>query len=180
MTHHFPDGLPNAILVSDRYGAYMNFASKGKQYCLAHLLRDAKYLQDLENTPWATQFIQWIEDSFANRFAPDLADRLDVLLKETLTCGTPKTGSFLKWMQKKKEDLTTFLSNPDVPLDNNASERAIRNIKSKTKIACQFKTEKGACIYANIRSVMDTACKNDGSNWKTFLQIAQNYLQVAT
>jgi transposase len=47
-----------------------------------------------------------------------------------------------------------------VPPDNNGSERAVRNIKVKQKISGQFKIEKTAQNFAQIRSVIDTTIKN--------------------
>jgi hypothetical protein len=51
---------------------------------------------------------------------------------------------------------------PQFPPDNNASERAIRNVKVKTKVSCQFRNSegKGAARFARIRSVIDTTIKN--------------------
>ncbi|MDO9276205.1 MAG: transposase, partial [Lutibacter sp.] len=46
-----------------------------------------------------------------------------------------------------------------VPPDNNASERAIRNVKVKQKISGQFKIEQAAQNFAKIRSVIDTTIK---------------------
>ena len=47
-----------------------------------------------------------------------------------------------------------------MPGDNNASERAIRNVKVKQKISGQFKIEQAAQNFAQIRSVIDTIIKN--------------------
>ena len=63
----------------------------------------------------------------------------------------------------------TFLYHQKVPPDNNASERAIRNAKVKTKVSNQFKTLTGANGFAIIRSVIDTTIKN-----------SQNVLQALT
>ena len=63
-------------------------------------------------------------------------------------------------MCRERQHLFTFLFIEDVPPDNNASERAIRNVKVKQKISGQFKTEKAARNFAKIRSVIDTTIKN--------------------
>ncbi|MDR1897733.1 MAG: transposase, partial [Prevotellaceae bacterium] len=49
-----------------------------------------------------------------------------------------------------------------IPADNNASERAIRNVKVKTKVSGQFRNieGKGADRFARLRSVIDTTIKN--------------------
>tara|TARA_R110001583_G_scaffold48651_2_gene152382 strand:+ start:2177 stop:2371 length:195 start_codon:yes stop_codon:yes gene_type:complete len=60
-----------------------------------------------------------------------------------------------------------------VPPDNNASERAIRNVKVKQKVSGQFKTEDGAQVYAIIRSVTDTCIKNGQNILDAFKTIAK-------
>jgi hypothetical protein len=63
---------------------------------------------------------------------------------------------------KNRDSILTFLYYPEVPPDNNGSERAIRKIKVKTKVSGQFRNKdgKGADRFARIRSVIDTAIKN--------------------
>jgi len=56
-------------------------------------------------------------------------------------------------MVKCRDYIFTFLHMPQVPPDNNSSERAIRNIKVKQKISDQFKSPNGAFIFAVLRSV---------------------------
>jgi len=68
--------------------------------------------------------------------------------------------TFYKRMLRDRDHIFTFLFIPEVPPDNNASERAIRNIKVKQKISGQFKVEKAAQNFAKIRSVIDTTIKN--------------------
>jgi len=63
-------------------------------------------------------------------------------------------------MLREKQHIFTFLFIEDVPSDNNASERAIRNVKVKPKISGQFKVEQAAQNFAEIRSVIDTTIKN--------------------
>lgn len=55
---------------------------------------------------------------------------------------------------------------------NNASERAIRNVKVKQKVSGQFKTENEAQHYAVIRSVTDTCIKNGQNVLAAFKTIA--------
>lgn len=45
---HFPDGLPDSILVTDRHGSYFNMEVKNYQVCIAHLLRNIQYLSELD------------------------------------------------------------------------------------------------------------------------------------
>jgi len=62
--------------------------------------------------------------------------------------------------KENKDIILTFLYHQNVPPDNNASERAIRNVKVKSKVSGQFRTEKGATRFAILRSVIDTTRKS--------------------
>ena len=46
-----------------------------------------------------------------------------------------KQKAFVKHLIKNQESIFTFLYYSPVPYDNNGSERAIRNVKVKTKIS---------------------------------------------
>ena len=76
-------------------------------------------------------------------------------------------------MTKYSDYIFTFLFYNYVPPDNNGSERAIRNVKVKQKVSGQFKTERGANIYAIIRSVTDTCIKNEQNILFAFKTIAK-------
>ena len=48
----------------------------------------------------------------------------------------------------------------DLPFTNNLSERVLRGIKSKMKVAGQFQNISSAEYYANIRSYIETCYRN--------------------
>ena len=171
----FPNGLPNAIVCSDRLAAQLSTVSKGSQICLVHLLRDLNFLIEKEKTPWAKEFKQLLKDAIAlkqeqvqyQRGDPrtkDIEDRTDRLLSDSFEeLGWEKethhkTMTFFKAMKKLRECLFVFLYRTDVPPDNNASERAVRPIKVKMKISGQFKSLQQE--FAILRSIVDTAIKN--------------------
>ena len=60
-------------------------------------------------------------------------------------------------MIKGRNYLFTFLYDLEVPPDNNASERAVRNVKIKQKISGQFKS--GQDTFCILRSIIDTLRK---------------------
>jgi hypothetical protein len=86
--------------------------------------------------------------------------RLDKLLEYSLPTEHEELISFQKRLVKYRHYLLTFLYHQKVPPDNNASERAIRNIKVKQKVSGQFKSPNGAFIFAVLRSITDTVIKN--------------------
>lgn len=52
----FPDGLPGAILVHDRWAAHFGCGASGHQICLAHLFRDLNYVEQVHQSTWAGGF----------------------------------------------------------------------------------------------------------------------------
>ena len=89
-----------------------------------------------------------------------LADQLDRLLAYEIDKQLPKIKPFHKRLRKNKDYLFPFLYHEKVPADNNASERAIRNVKVKQKLSGQFFNHDNAMDFAIIRSVIDTTIKN--------------------
>ena len=111
----FPDGLPNAIVCSDRLAAQLSTVSKGSQICLVHLLRDLNFLIEKEKTPWAKEFKQLLKDAIAlkqeqvqyQRGDPrtkDIEDRTDRLLSDSF--------AELGWEKEAHHKTMTFLVLP--------------------------------------------------------------------
>ena len=163
----FPDGFKQAVMVSDCYAGQLKIPSKDKQICLAHLLRDAQKLVDHHQSKWAQQIICVLRDIFTacrkSRISIDekheLEVRLDALVKRQLLQSDKAVQLLRDRLQKHHYILTTCLWNRKVPPDNNASERAIRNIKIKQKVSGCFRSKNGADNYAILRSIIDTAIK---------------------
>ena len=101
-----------------------------------------------------------VEHYTSNSERTNLENRLDEILKHQLPTDNKEMIAFQNRLIKYREFLFTFLYHPKVPPDNNASERAIRNIKVKQKISGQFKTLEGGFAFAVLRSVIDTTIKN--------------------
>ena len=60
---------------------------------------------------------------------------------------------------KHRDVLFTFLYRPDVPADNNASERALRKSVVHRKVSGGFRSAWGAQAFATIATVLQTAQK---------------------
>ena len=171
ITELFPNGFKNAIIGTDRWAAQLNTQAKGHQLCLAHLLRDLVYLIETEKSSFAKQikelFLKAInlkkqkfKYSKNDPTVMQVESKLDALIeKELSTEDYKKTETFRKSMVKYRNFIFTFLYYENVEPDNNASERAIRNIKVKQKISGQFKTDKGGESFAILRTIIDTAIK---------------------
>lgn len=171
----FPNGFPNSTLVSDCWASHLNTHAENHQLCTAHLLRELKYLNQIYQNKWSEDFSILLtqainlkkEMCLEDYLSPDFKLREEILQKfEHLRNQyreneeTPKLNAFVNRMKKRKDYVFQFLYKPDVPPDNNAAERGVRNIKVKQKISGQFKSEKGALRFAVIRSVIDTLIKN--------------------
>ena len=178
----FPNGLPNSTLVTDRLQSYFRMNVKNHQVCLAHLLRNAEYLNELDTKQdWSRRFIRLITHSIdlrrqgkiTIRKIKVLKTRMKNLLGESLTHLDEEFESFKKGILKVKDYLFTFLSNPLVPYDNNASERGVRKIKIKQKVSGCFRTDGGADDFAKLHSIAETAMKNGNSKYNAILALVQ-------
>jgi len=171
----FEKGLPNAALVHDRWACHFQMDAKAHQICIAHLLRDLNYINDLydKKCSWTgnlktllQQAIQLKKELGANDYyCPNeerqiLFDKLEQSLHYPIHEDYPKSKSLQKKLLAKQDCVLYFLLQPNVPPDNNGSERAIRNIKVKQKISGHFKSTAGANIFAVLRSLIDTILKS--------------------
>ncbi|MDT8309741.1 MAG: IS66 family transposase [Bacteroidales bacterium] len=163
-----------AVLVHDCWKAHFQTPVKAHQLCTAHLERETKYLEECYKVAWPTRFRVMLRQAHklknqltrADYFYPnhqrELVEReLDNLLTETLDPKHKEMIAFQKRITRYRDHVFTFLYHPDVPPDNNGSERAIRNVKVKQKISGQFKILSAAENFAILRSIIDTAIKNN-------------------
>lgn len=163
----FPSGFQNTIITHDAYSAWFKLQAKAHQLCLAHLQRDLNYFADCyKSCDWVDnikqlfyQAIQQKQNSKSN--AQIFKNKLEKLLENPPESKFSLLKRFRKRLQKHKDSIFTFLDYDFVPPDNNGSERAIRNIKVKSKISGQFKSIENANIFALLRSVIDTCIKNN-------------------
>ena len=84
-------------------------------------------------------------------------------LQTEIKRGRKKKGKVLALIERLaqlKDPMLLFARNFEVPFTNNAAERTIRNLKSKSKVAGNFRSDDGARWYLKIRSYMDSARKH--------------------
>ena len=134
---------------------------------------------------WSQRFLELLQDAIHQRKTKDweniprkeFAQRLEDLLNEPLWQYQKEFWGFRKALEKKKEYIFKFLYEPDVPYDNNDSERAIRIIKTKLKVCGGFRSQQGADAFMQLHSIVDTAKKNQISKYKTLLAIAKLHVE---
>ena len=169
ITETFEEGFVNACVVHDNYSSYSSLIAKDEQLCLAHKLRDLNYAIECDGTQVMKDMKLLIQEAMLDHkenlmlsqrkiLKEKYLNLLDLLL-ETSSIKKSQTDKQLKSFKKARDKIFTFLLYPHVPPDNNASERAIRNVKVKLKVSGQFKSEQGAIDYANLRSIVDTSRK---------------------
>ena len=171
---YFQDGFLYSVYVSDCYASQLKTPAKAHQLCIAHLLRELLNFEKNLNSVWSIEMkelfyraLELKKNMTGNDYQKPseavilLNQQLDELLKVDYAKFHEKEQALIKRLIKHRKSVFTFLYHENVPPDNNASERAIRNVKVKTKIS-QFRNEegKGAERYAKIRSVIDTTIKN--------------------
>lgn len=160
---HRPD-----FWTSDRFGAQAGWAVKEHQVCLAHLIRDVRYAIEAGDAVLGPSLKGLLKRACAiGRRRADLADKtlkayeadLERRLDRIMTLDpTHLTGIKLKRMIRKiRRHLFVFVQNRDLDPTNNGSERALRPCAIYRKITNGFRQEWGAHLYADIRSVIETA-----------------------
>ena len=157
------------IWVSDLYGAQQGHADLW-QVCLAHQLRDCKYAIEAGDTIFAPQMKALLlravvlarrRKSLAESTRRSHLRRLDHALNAIMVL-TP-TNSHGRRLRKRygkvRSHLFTFLEHPDVPPDNNGSERELRPTATYRKVTGGFRSTWGADLFAGVRSVVGTAAR---------------------
>lgn len=157
-----------AFWISDRLGAQRGWASQEHQVCLAHLLRDVQYAIDAGDDAFAPGIKHLLKRAIRiGHRRPRLADAtlvayhsrlqrdLDTLLP---IAPATKAGRKLQRIIKHfRQNLFVFITNRDVTPTNNGSEQALRPCVVFRKVTNCFRSGWGADLYANVRSVIETA-----------------------
>jgi transposase len=157
------------IWVSDLYGAQQGHADLW-QICLAHQLRDCQYAIDAGDTVFAPRMKalllravvlarrrKSLAESTRRTYLRRLDHDLNVIMR--LAPGHPHGKRLRKRYGKVRNSLFTFLEHPDVPPDNNSSERELRPTATYRKVTGGFRSNWGANLFAAVRSVVGTAAR---------------------
>jgi len=173
--------------VHDHWAAYLTFHQSQHRFCNAHHLRELIFIQEQYQQSWAAEMAQLLRTIYREVQATPLAamtlptDRLvyysaeyDRILQEGFAAnpppsepppkkpGRPKQSppkNLLDRLQTHKAGVLAFMSDFQVPFDNNLAERDVRMIKVKQKVSGGFRTTQGADTFAAIRSYISTARK---------------------
>jgi hypothetical protein len=175
--------LVRLVLYTDRHSTYFNLEVRDHQVCLAHLLRNLQYLNDLNpEQQWAGKVqellreAQHLSNTSTNgppgtEVRKSYEKRLDELLDQDLSQYGKEFQTLQNGLILCKKYIFTFLDHYGVPHHNNSSEGAIRILKVKTKVSGGFRTQAGADEYACFHSLVETAKRNGVSKFDTLYQL---------
>ena len=181
----FENGFIDACVVHDNYSSYSSLQCKNEQLCLAHKLRDLNFAIECDNTKLAKGLKELLKEAIKDD-KEELTQTARVMLKAQYdkslehlltmpTIAKSETEKQVNSLTKSKDKIFTFLLDENIPPDNNASERAIRNVKVKQKVSGQFKSIAGAENYATLRSIIDTSRKHGLNEFESLVKVIQGY-----
>ncbi|NEU14727.1 IS66 family transposase, partial [Methylobacterium sp. BTF04] len=160
---HRPD-----FWTSDRFGAQAGWARRNHQVCLAHLIRDVQYAIEAGDAvlgPSLKGLLKRacaigrrraeLKDSTLKTYEADLERRLDRIMARDPT--SPAGIKLKRIIKKTRANFFVFVQNRSLEATNNGAERALRPCAVYRKITNGFRQEWGAHLYADIRSVIETA-----------------------
>jgi transposase len=163
------DAIAN-VWCSDLGSSQLTAPARRFAICNAHYLRKLQYAIDAGDTAFAPAFQYLLREALHLARARD--DLPHDLYWQQVEVVKATAHYLLTWPtvneegRKLKKSFTrhfdkmwVFLERPDVPFDNNASERALRPAVIHRKVIGGFRTEDGAAAYATYRSIEDTARK---------------------
>jgi transposase len=151
------------VLVADRYVAYEEQPRERRQFCLAHLKRDAQALIDRGGLakPFGERLLALIQTAFAewrtfqqghhdrdlmrDRLRPTWEALVDLLV-EGADSEHDRVANFSAHLILRGEALWTFTEVPGCPPDNNLAERSLRkpviwrrhSLGSQSEAGCRF------------------------------------------
>lgn len=157
------------LWVSDLYGAQQGHADRW-QVCLAHQLRGCRYAIEAGDAVFAPRIkALLLRAVLLARRHRDLADSTRREYRRRLECSLDavmarapitRDGQRLrKRYARVRDHLFTFLDHPEIAADNNSSERELRPTATYRKVTGGFRSDRGADLFAAVRSVIGTAAR---------------------
>lgn len=168
----FGSSLERMVAVTDRHSAYFTLNFLNHQVCVAHLLRELQYLNELDKEQqWSRNVESLLQQAVHERNENPKAIidkqpwliKLDRLLTENLEHMAEQFGKLKNGLIKCRDFIFNFLENPAIPPDNNESERGIRKVKIKMKNSGTFRSDAGANAFLDLLSVVETTKKHNNS-----------------
>ncbi|NJR70104.1 MAG: IS66 family transposase [Synechococcales cyanobacterium CRU_2_2] len=161
------------VLSTDDFCVYNGYAVSAQQKCLAHVRRHFKQVMKLKPSSQAELgqvFIRLIDEAFEHhaqwRETQDAAAyaqwaaQFKGRVTQAITTWKPQAGYaamlLLRSLTQKAHQWWYFLDHPEIPPDNNRSERAIRLAVTKRNVCGGSRSMKGFADTATILTVIQT------------------------
>ena len=170
-------------LITDFFSAYVKYASALQQFCLAHLIRDIKFLTtlpDKANQQFGIRLLRQFKRLFyfwhLRRIMPEeqysramavIQRNLKALVSEKQL--PRKSQNISNRLDKHWSSYLRFLIDPLVAPTNNLAEQTIRTVVIDRKITQGTRSEWGREWSERIWTVLATCRKQKRSSWK-FIQ----------
>lgn len=182
-------GTREGHLHVDGYSAYNAVANGPRGGCWAHARRDFFPLR--ESWPEARQILAWIHDMYLSEAQAKLADKQETVeqrrtrrtrvvapiarkiialaetIKDTFAPSGPHYAA-LNYVVNAKTELMLSVLDPNLPLDNNISERALRCIAIARRTALFVGPGDNGMSYAIMLSIVKT-CEVHGVDVHAYL-----------
>lgn len=173
-------GINVGVVSCDRYSSYQPLRKQGIQlaYCWAHVRRDFIKLEEgfKKHAKFAKNWLKLIDELFHlnNLRRVQLSETSKTAVTQHLELLQSKFQKQLKTLPKDSEcrgpleslqnhwtGLTLFDSFPSIPMDNNAAERALRNLVVGRKNYYGSRSIWSGCLATMLFSIFSTLEKND-------------------
>jgi hypothetical protein len=151
--------------------------------CCQHLIRDLQKVKDnIPNRTWCTKlkelFCEYVHkrkllieenvdhftdeefDNFISQINQSLLLGVEEYSKDSKVYYADNEETLLIRLMEYRDNYIYWTIDFNLPFTNNLSERALRGIKSKMKVAGQFQNVTNAEYYATIRSYIETCYRN--------------------
>ena len=181
----------NGVLGCDYYSAYRKYMGDTNavvQFCLAHLIRDVRFLvnhPDKENQKYGNKLLKAIRNLFAvihrrdqkspEEFALEIEDAANELLGAA-TISIPKSKeayNIFNRFDKHGDSYIRFITTPGLEPTNNLAEQAIRFVVIDRQVTQGSRSEAGQKWLERIWTVMAT-CAQQGRSVFHFLAESVN------
>lgn len=168
------------VWISDLWSAQQKAPADQFQLCHSHQLRDLEYAKECGDTAFAPAMQDLLRRSEAaakqhDTLSPEEFERQKQVIHtecQALLAEDTPNAEGLKLQKRYREHLAklfVFLERPDVPFDNNGSERDLRNSVIHRKVTGGFRSKWAPKTFAIITTVIETAKKRDQRVFATLL-----------
>lgn len=177
----------NGVLGCDYFSAYRKYMVDFDvriQFCMAHLIRDVKYLVDFPDAAvkrYGTKILDALREMFhtihaRDSMSPDkFTARLEDMKEAVLKAGTGyvplrcEAQNMAKRFRENGEAYFTFITTPQIDPTNNCAEQAIRFVVIYRKVSQGTRSENGRTACERFFTVIAT-CARQGKSAFAFIK----------